>query len=706
MRRVTSTIQCAVWLLLSGSTALAYEPTTHEILTLLAAQRSKVYSDPALLPDLGVSVTTSFTQTNILGQAVGIANAGDIIAFGSNLEDYYEQSCSWGHPTTLGWMRVFNHFFDPQHAGRALSVSGVAIGIPSPNWALEDGGEVTTVLGPCAESGRNQTYSYRQAQDHLYNSLTGQAASYRQQEISIALQTLGHVVHHVQDMAQPQHVRNDKHNERDQAYYEIYTDQFVKNNIPGIIAGNPAYPIPAFARARQFWVSDAIPAYVGMAEFASNNYVSYGTNFASGVGGSILPNVEFQYPNATNANGTQKRIEARSITLRYSDNSAETGVVNAVIGDVYDGYTGAHNSGQILAVTSLLDRPLLNASSLRVFKITPVVFEDNYRILLPRSVAFSAGLINHFFAGRLDVTRASTGSGWNVRNLSGETMSGTFALYYEDNAGIRYAINGASWNGTLNANQMTATLPEPPASAAKLIGVFKGVIGSESALTRVAGKVVSFTPPPVACAGTYKMTGGISGLDITREMGSTSGSVQLSFEAYSIKDSLVVNAVNSASTQLDTTNGMISGLHKKTFTFNPATLGTTKARIRIVGSEDGTMWNVAMSCPGKSLSADDFPPSRQVRFDFGSTLSGASGSCQADFYVDDVRIGLAYVSANGGSSLTASLTQGPGHGAEFRNYSCTSNNNNLLVGAQYTDPAGTVRLQNMSVTGIRYFDVR
>lgn len=704
MRRVTSTIHGAAWLMLSGSTALAYEPTTHQVLSQLAAQRSKLYSDPALLPDLGVSVSASFTQTNILGQAAGTANAGDIVAFGSNLEDYYEQSCSWKHPTTLGWMRVFNHFFDPQHAGRALTVSGAAIGLPSPNWALEDVGEVTTVFGPCAESGRNQTYSYRQAQDHLYNSLTGQAANYRQQEISIALQTLGHMVHHIQDMAQPQHARNDRHKEKDQAYYEIYTDKSVRNNIPAIIDGNP-YLIPEFARARQYWVSEATPAYVGMAEFSSNNYVSYGTNFASSPDGSIWPNALFPYPNAANPNGTQKRIEARSITLRYSDNSTDTGHVNVVIGDVYDGYTGAHNSDQILAVASLLDRPSQSALSRRVFKMTPVVFEDNYRILLPRAVAFSAGLINHFFAGRLDVARAATG-GWNLRNLSGETMTGTFALYYEDGAGIRYAINAASWTGTLTANQMTAALPEPPASAAKLIGVFKGAIGSETALTRVAGKVVSFTPPPVACPGTYKMTGGINGLDITREMGSTSGTVQLSFEAYSIKDSLVVNAVNSANTQLDTTNGMISGLHKKTFTFNPATLGTTKARIRIVGSEDGTVWNVAMSCPGRSLSADDFPPSRQVRFEFGSTLSGAAGRCQADFYVDDVRIGLAYVSATGGTSLTASLTQGPGHGAEFRNFSCTSNNSNLLVGAQYTDPGGTVRLQNMNVTGIRYFDVR
>ena len=45
MRSRTSKIHCAAWLMLSASAALAYEPTTHQVLSQLAAQRSKVYGD-------------------------------------------------------------------------------------------------------------------------------------------------------------------------------------------------------------------------------------------------------------------------------------------------------------------------------------------------------------------------------------------------------------------------------------------------------------------------------------------------------------------------------------------------------------------------------------------------------------------------------------------------------------------------------------
>lgn len=382
-----------------------------------------------------------------------------------------------------------------------------------------------------------------------------------------------------------------------------------------------------------------------------------------------------------------------------------------IIGDVFDGNTGVHRTNRRLAATSLLYTPMGNIGIGGRFSTNEMVFEDNYAILLPRAVAFSAGLINHFFAGKVDVTRPASGPGWTIRNLSGQPMTGTFALHYEDGAQIRYPVAPAgglvsTWTGTLAAGESTPALAEPSASSALLVGIFQGTIGAETTLPRVAGKVITYTPPPVPCGSNLKQSGGIAGLDTVVEMGSASGTVQLRFEAYSIKDSLVVTAVNAANTQLATTSGMVSGLHTRTFTFNPATLAMTRARVRIVGSEEGTAWDVAMSCPGRSLSSDDFPPTRTATFQFGGAFAGAGGSCQASFYVDDQYVGVAYVSASGGTTLTKALTKGPGHGAEFRNFSCTANNTNLTLGAQYTDPGGTVRLQNMNQTGIRLFDVR
>ena len=95
-----------------------------------------------------------------------------------------------------------------------------------------------------------------------------------------------------------------------------------------------------------------------------------------------------------------------------------------------------------------------------------------------------------------------------------------------------------------------------------------------------------------------------------------------------------------------------------------------------------------------------------MRFDFGSILSSAAGSCSASMYVDETFRGNAQVSASGGTSLIVQLTKGTEHGVEFRNFSCTADNRNLLTGAQYTDLVlGVVRLQNFNQTGIRSFVV-
>lgn len=682
-----------------SAASFSYDVATHDTLSLLTADKSRIYTDPSLLSDLGFNISTTFRLVDLNGASAGQGDARTVIALAAQLEDYANPAlCAYD------WARPLNHFFDPQHNGRGLQV-GAMLGHASPTWALEDQGEVTTISFLCkAEGGRPQTFSYANAQSDLYTALTAGSAANREAAMSLTLQKLGHVVHHVQDMAQPQHTRNDTHSPWDQAdrpWFENYTRRFVSpTRLAAIVAANP-YPVPNFARARDYWYTTgaAGPSYVGMAEFSSNNYVSQGTGFRS-TGAGVLANPDFPLPD-----GSGKSVAVRTVTITPRVGSTITAPMAVVTGSIVDGYAYGVQPGKTLATMSVLDKLLAQSGHTRLFTVSSLVFEDQYPTLLPRAVAFSAGLINHFFAGKLGLRRATGGTGWIIDNMGSDALNGSFQMFYETSAGQRSLVPGGVWSGALQPSASTVTLPEPPSGTVKLVAVFYGLIGSES-MRRTAGKVVNYLPPPIPCGGNLKRSGDITGLDATVEMGTNSGTVQLSFEAFSIKDSLAVTAMNAANTQLATTGGMVSGLHKKTFTFNSATLGTSKARVRIVGSEEGTLWDVAMSCPGKQLSAADFPPTRSVIFEFGATLSGATGSCQADFFVDGVRVGLAYVSGSGGTGLTQSLTKGAGHGAEFRNFSCTANNNNLLIGAEYTDPSGTVRLQNMNQAGIRLFDVR
>src|SRR5262249_24802625 len=72
--------------------------------------------------------------------------------------------------------------------------------------ALEDNGQITGVLGI-----GNQTFSFVDARARLLQALTSPNAVDRSSNFGLTFRTLRQVIHHIQDMAQPQHVRNDPH---------------------------------------------------------------------------------------------------------------------------------------------------------------------------------------------------------------------------------------------------------------------------------------------------------------------------------------------------------------------------------------------------------------------------------------------------------------------------------------------------------------
>jgi hypothetical protein len=70
------------------------------------------------------------------------------------------------------------------------------LGRASPDWAIEDTGDVTE-LG----TGIAQNFSYRSAEQYLYAGLASQTAADRKTNLGLMFQSLGQVIHHIQDMA-------------------------------------------------------------------------------------------------------------------------------------------------------------------------------------------------------------------------------------------------------------------------------------------------------------------------------------------------------------------------------------------------------------------------------------------------------------------------------------------------------------------------
>ncbi|HYB71442.1 MAG TPA: hypothetical protein VEH80_12240, partial [Candidatus Bathyarchaeia archaeon] len=117
------------------------------------------------------------------------------------------------------------------------------------------------------------------------------------------------------------------------------------------------------------------------------------------------------------------------------------------------------------------------------FREAPTLDEAVYRgyaeRLLPRAVSYSSALLDYFFRGRM------IGFGDDLSNTSGETMDGTFALYYDDRAEVRRPVPGAAWTrtvaplGVVSGLRMSPPDNPPAKTPGAYMLVFRGRLGAE-----------------------------------------------------------------------------------------------------------------------------------------------------------------------------------------------------------------------------------
>lgn len=157
--------------------AYAYDPATHADMSGQAAQVSDLNNpSKGILSDLGLAPSIQVPQQfpNSRGDNLSIAQ---LISSGAILED--------------AGRRPLNHFFDPIQ-NRALTVLGIALGVTSPGWALEDKGQINTNVAG------TQDRSFADARTYLYAALTASGAADRRKFFGLTFQSMGQVIHHVQ----------------------------------------------------------------------------------------------------------------------------------------------------------------------------------------------------------------------------------------------------------------------------------------------------------------------------------------------------------------------------------------------------------------------------------------------------------------------------------------------------------------------------
>jgi len=333
----------------------------------------------------------------------------------------------------IAYRRSRNHFHNPlppllENAGYTGPLSFCNIGqCPESAVLWSQGPQNSSALNPGGD------WSWKKTKENYYKALTSTVQADRDWGFADTFIGLGQLMHLVQDMSVPEHVRNDFHS----AYaYE----EWVRDNPSEALANafsNPVYfDWSALTQLQSVFPTAAVPIanlfdinqyngtnpqitvqnytvtstptgpvrtdVIGLSEYTQANYVSADTLFTNDwypkkSSSVIIDPDTWKVPDELNpGTGLVKNMVNRPYYVKIAD--GETGYLLAGVPFTYFEATRIS--------------PVNPNETMHFAKEMPVMDENVYRgyatNLLPRAVGYSAELLNYFFRGTLEISAPST----------------------------------------------------------------------------------------------------------------------------------------------------------------------------------------------------------------------------------------------------------------------------------------------------------
>jgi hypothetical protein len=464
MTRTTVVLLILPWVAI----AHAFELDTHEQLSAQAF-RSSDLNGTYLEQELG------FARETVLSGPRGDRLApARWVALGSRDEDEL-----FSFPP----FRVVHHFYDPVY-DRPLSLPRLGgLFYRAPDWALED---PVTIFG--------QSFSWRDARQYFRDALSAELPATREREMARTFLTLGHVIHLIQDMAVPEHTRNDWHAGLLPPLFPAGTpsifERHINRSVDGLLL--TGYPPPRFEHLRHFW---ATGDGRGLAEFTNRNFVSKDTTFETFEEGAVGRDrrTGHVYPSP------QLRLALRDdvdIATLPDPPRGLTGRVTFFRNHVDDRVTGEVRENPRMVSLSLFDAALTRRGANPIFTVNRYTVDAAAALLLKRAVGYSAALLDYFFRGRLELAFEPQPvnedfSMLTVFNRSPEPLGpGTLTLYADSADGRRAPVPGTTL--ALSAavapdRPITSLTVQRTLEGQRLTAVYQGQLGQEA--EAVVGKV-------------------------------------------------------------------------------------------------------------------------------------------------------------------------------------------------------------------------
>jgi len=333
----------------------------------------------------------------------------DIVANGATAED--------------DGQRPLNHFYDPLSESPLFFVNGDYV-------CLAEGvkkGEFNARLW--ATSAPSNQFGLAAAKQQLIEMIVSSSQSERDKDAYDLFTSLGHMMHLVQDMAQPQHTRNDAHptSENVQCTVDIEKCRLDDLNLwsryeawcaenlnvrtkpaaAGFYSGYPVVSLPSYA----VYFNSGNDR--GLAEYSNMNFVTEHTNYSDRQCAPFF----FTSPQLPrDVREEERTVNVKRYSIDGSSYSTSTTYSNLVYTfPTYDAYTQTTAENPYHTLYSYFDYELLKERYQQVYSLSSSAFESQASLLVRRAVGYSAGFLAHFFRGKIDAQWQKNSSGtWDV----------------------------------------------------------------------------------------------------------------------------------------------------------------------------------------------------------------------------------------------------------------------------------------------------
>ncbi|HBD10111.1 MAG TPA: hypothetical protein DCZ69_17805 [Syntrophobacteraceae bacterium] len=336
--------------------------------------------------------------------------------------------------------RAYNHFWDPvRNKGldddgwsRLLVLSGPDrlmplhfIGFGNREWAMGQREDLIFLdncgTGDHSENKNCNAYSWRMARDAFYEALMSDTDEGSDQNFVLFYERFGRVLHLLQDAAVPAHTRNDMFGHLDFEEVQgwnpknwggnLYEFWIQKNHTDrnSIDAISTAAIIPTYTKKKDYWdreiyrdgtnpdVTLATDGYenAGLAEYSNANFLSKRVLFTHNL--PIDDKHYFLYPHKS------------SITYIPQEVVAEDGKIDKPL------YLNKYKDGEAIYPYAMAKYEWEDLVGMEMagfephwhlaFKFDEEVHKEYAKKLIPKTVGYTAGLINYFLRGNFDVKK-------------------------------------------------------------------------------------------------------------------------------------------------------------------------------------------------------------------------------------------------------------------------------------------------------------